>query len=384
MTKVAYILPTLVAMGGTERIITQKANYLAEQFGYDVSIICCNQQDGRPNFYHVSSKVRQINLGIPYYKQYIYKYPKRLWFKIWVDRQLKKKLTRTIKILNPDFVISIGRFKDDMICKIPSNAIKIIECHDAKYFMFSNMEKRSILSRFCMRFYLKSYYRTIERQADLVVVLTDGAKDLWEKAKRVEIIPNFTSISISRMSDCTSKRVIAIGRLCHEKGFERLIEIGKSVSEKCPDWHLDIFGQGELEDLFTQQINRDKIKNITLRGITHNVSQEYATSSILAVTSHHEAFSLVILEAMKHGVPCIAFDCPYGPRTIIENNRCGFLVENGNNELYEERLCQLIEDSELRQLFSAASIERTNCFNIDTIMSKWKTLFEELIQQKKT
>ena len=56
-----------------------------------------------------------------------------------------------------------------------------------------------------------------------------------------------------------------------------------------------------------------------MQGSTLNISQEYANSSICAVTSYYEGFSLVILEAMKHGVPCVAFDCPNGPRNIIKD-----------------------------------------------------------------
>jgi len=383
MIKIVYVLPTLVSSGGTERIITQKANYLAEQFGYDVSIICCNQQPNRPNFYFVSTKVKQIFLGIPYYTQYLYKYPKRLWIKFRINLQLKKKLTRAIRQIHPDILIGIGQFNANMVCTIPSKAIRIIECHDAKYFMKSNMENRTYLTKLYRNLYLKFYYHTIERHADLVITLTDGAKELWNKARRVVIIPNFSSMSVLRISNCTSKRVIAVGRLSAEKDFDRLIDIWKSVSKKYPDWHLDIYGEGELKNALNKKITTNKIKNITLREACKTISQEYATSSILAVTSHLEAFSLVILEAMRHGVPCIAFDCPYGPRTIIENNHSGFLVEDGNNTLYEERLCQLIEDMELRERLSAASLERAHCFNTNAIMLKWKTLFENLVIEKK-
>ena len=83
---------------------------------------------------------------------------------------------------------------------------------------------------------------------------------------------------------------------------------------------------------------------------------------------------------MMHGVPCVAFDCPNGPRNIIKNNQCGFLIENGNNNQFAERLCNLIESQQLRKQFSYAAIERAKLFNIDIIMNQWKSLFESLCQ----
>ena len=82
---------------------------------------------------------------------------------------------------------------------------------------------------------------------------------------------------------------------------------------------------------------------------------------------------------MKHGVPCIAFDCPFGPGEIIENNKCGYLIEDGNITRYAEKLSNLIENDELRKQFSEASIKRSYSFNKDTVMLQWKKLFEELV-----
>ena len=125
-------------------------------------------------------------------------------------------------------------------------------------------------------------------------------------------------------------------------------------------------------------IKMNKIKNLTIHNFTQNISQEYAKSSICVVTSFFEGFSLVLLEAMKHGLPCVAFDCPFGPRNIINDASNGFLVNDGDTKLFAERLCRLIEDEELRKQFSKAAIERSLLFDHDSIMNKWKILFEQL------
>lgn len=377
--KITYIFTTLAKTGGTERIISQKASYYADKFGYDVTIINCFQQDQDANHYPMSKKIKQINLGIPYFSQYKYKYPKRLWIKWQMNKQLKKSIRQYVQKVDSDILIGISYFKADIVSTVKCRAKKIIECHEAKPFTHSDLKrKRSLLSRAYLYYKRFFYFRTIEHNADAIITLTEGDKMLWKHVKYIDVIPNFSTMPITKYSDCTSKRIIAVGRLEWEKGYERLIEIWKLVSCKYPDWQLDIFGEGELKTELINKIKKDKIKNINLNGVTHDISKEYATSSICVVTSRFEGFSLVILEAMKHGVPCVAFDCPFGPSSIINDASCGFLVENGDTKLFAERICRLIEDEELRKHFSKNAIERAKIFDTDIIMNRWKILFEKL------
>ena len=131
-----------------------------------------------------------------------------------------------------------------------------------------------------------------------------------------------------------------------------------------------------MKNKLEQKIKLGNIKNVSLCGTTNNISKELSESSICVSTSYYEGFSLVLLEAITHGVPCVAFDCPYGPRTIIEDGKCGYLVQDRNIPLFAEKLCTLMENEQLRLEFSKASVERSKVYNIDTIMLQWKELFE--------
>lgn len=377
--KIAYVFSTLAKTGGTERMITEKANYFAELFGYDVTIINLFQQVKDANHFILSEKVKQINLGIPYFSQYKYKYPKRLWIKWQLNKQVKKSIKQYVKNVDPDILIGISFFKANIVCKIKCRAKIVIESHEAKLFTYSEYgKKRPFFSRFFHTLWRFNYFKTIERDADIIVTLTEKDKQLWKRARRVEVIPNFSTMKISNLTDCTSKRVIAVGRLAWEKGFGRLIEAWGIVSVRHSDWHLDIYGEGRMHDTLIALIKIYNAQNITIHNNSTTISQEYAKSSICAVTSYFEGFSLVLLEAMRHGLPCIAFDCPFGPEYIIDDARDGFLVENGDIRLFAERICRLIEDEELRKYFSKNAIEKAKIFDTDVIMNRWKALFEEL------
>ena len=122
--KILYIVESLVLRGGCERIVTEKANYLADNLGYDIYIIVCSQHSKQKNAFSLSNSVKQINLGLPLYSQYQYKYPMRLWIKKKTASNLRKSITDRVRAINPDILIGMGHFKANIICSIDCRAKK--------------------------------------------------------------------------------------------------------------------------------------------------------------------------------------------------------------------------------------------------------------------
>ena len=379
--RIVYIIDTLSSKGGAERIISEKMHYMADQFNYDVSIITCFQfPDSMPNCYPLSNLVKQINLCIPSYKQYKCGYPERLWMKWKYYRQLCQRLEKTVNTIKPEIVIGVGYTLADVVCRLNCNAAKIIESHEARiYTKRANLLKdHSPLKNLYYKLSRRLYLGTIEKNADVVVTLTKEDATNWKKIKRVEIIPNFSVLPVSKQSDVDKKRVISVGRLAWQKGFDRLIDIWKIISISHPNWQLDIYGEGNQESSLRKSIKEANISNISIHPFTKDISNEYASSSICVLTSRFEGFCLVLLEAMQHGLPCISFDCPYGPKDLIDNERCGYIIENGNINLFADRLRFLMDHPEVRKQFGVAAINKSKSYHVDTIMKQWKSLFESL------
>lgn len=383
--RIVYILDSLSYKGGAERVISEKMSYMVTHYGYDVSVITCYQfPENMPNCYYLSDNIKQINLRIPSYLQYNYRYPKRLWINRKYTRQLRHDLEQTVSTINPDIIIGVGYTLADVVCQIKSKAAKIIEAHEARQFTktYNNYKDFSLPVKLYYKLLRKRYLQVIENKADAVVTLTkDDAKN-WRNAKRVEIIPNFSTMPISKLSDCETKRVIAVGRIEWQKGYDRLIDIWNLVIEKHQDWQLDIYGEGGLETELKETVQKAKLSSVSIHPYTNDISKEYATSSICVLTSRYEGFSLVLLEAMRHGVPCITFDCPYGPKDLIDNDKCGYLIENDNIDQFAEKLCYLMDHPEIRKPFSTAAVNKAQLYNIDSIMIQWKKLFESLTRKK--
>ena len=385
--RIVYFIDSLASKGGAERIISEKMNYLATHYDYDISVITWYQYpETMPNCYYLSDKVRQINLCFPSHLQYKYSYPKRLWIRRKLVHRLNQELENAVNSINPDIIIGVGYTLADVVCRIKCKAAKIIESHEARIYTKASYlyENHSFFATIYYRLYRKKYLHIIEKNADVVVSLTKDDAFNWKKAKRVEIIPNFSSMPISKLSNGEPKRVIAVGRIAWQKGYDRLIEIWKNVSKKHPEWQLDIFGEGELEMEIKKAVKETKLCNISIHPFTKNISQEYAMSSICVLTSRFEGFSLVLLEALRHGLPCVTFDCPYGPQDLVDNEKCGYVIEDGNIDQFSEKLCFLMDHPEIRAHFSIAAIDKAQSYHVDTIMNQWKLLFESLTKSNKT
>ena len=100
------------------------------------------------------------------------------------------------------------------------------------------------------------------------------------------------------------------------------------------------------------------------------------------MSSVFEGFAMVLLEAMACGLPCVSFDCPYGPRNVITDGEDGFLVEYLNSKALADNICKLIEDKELRKRMGQNGRKNVIRFSRETIMPLWEDLFESITKCK--
>ena len=377
--KIVYCLVDSSRTGGMERIVSCKANYLADTLGYDVSIITTDRGD-KGNFYHFSDKIHFVDLNINYWELNRYSFAKRFWIQLKKRKAHKKRLAKYLFQQKPDIVISTYTHEFTLLPKINDGSKKIGEIHFSKqYNRIENKNKiQPFLNKIFSRFAEWRKYSYIPRY-DKFIVLTNADLRNWEKYPNVEYIYNTLPFFPNETAFLNTKRVISVGRLVLQKGYDMLIEAWEKVYPVYPDWRLDIFGEGEDSDFLHRLIASKKLEHlITINAPTENIISEYLNSSIYVMSSRYEGFPMVLIEAMSCGLPCISFDCPDGPAEIIADSEDGFFVENGNVTLLAEKIKVLIQNENLRIEMGKKAKENVKRFSPDIIMKEWDRLFQQL------
>lgn len=374
--KIVYLSPALYMAGGVERVLTLKANYFAEHFGYDITIILTEGKD-KPLFYQLSEKIKVVNLNIGFEELWTCSFVRKIFVYLKKQRQYKKALTAELMRIHPDITISLLRREINFINDIHDGSRKIGEMHinRANYRNYDT-EHANIIKRIFAKFWSHSLLSHLKK-LDTLVVLTEKDREAWVELDNVMVIPDPLSLSPSSVSPLTEKRVISVARYSYEKGIDLLLKAWSIAEKKISDWRLDVFGDGD-RTAYEQIIDELKIDRTRcqLHGRTNNVENEYVNSSIFVLSSRFEGFGMVLTEAMSCGLPVISFDCPWGPRSIILDDIDGLLVENGNVEEMAKSICRLICDDSLRQTISQNARKNIKRFEISQIGEQWKKLFE--------
>lgn len=370
--KILYTYSSLAVWGGVERVLVDKMNYLATKKEYEIYMLTtCQGKHTIP--YALNAWVHFVDIGIQFHKQYQYTGLTRLVDRFRRIKLFERLFKEKLQEICPDIIVCTTADPVHSITKVKGKIPLIVESHSSYY--AERFEKKSIL------FMLNSYVNKFcLRNASGIVALTQQDAVNWRKVNSfVSVIPNIVHLNDTGMnSDCNSNHVIFVGRITYQKGVDALIEVWKLVHEKHPDWFLDIYGEGEFKEYYENIIEKLNI-NILIHHPESTILQRYCESSMLLLTSVYEPFGLVLPEAMSCGVPVVAFDCPYGPADIITDGVDGFLVKNRDVTEFASRVCQLIENKELRLRMGQAAIKSSQRYRAEVIMPKWEKIFDCII-----
>uniref|UniRef100_UPI0040487377 glycosyltransferase family 4 protein n=1 Tax=Mariniflexile sp. TaxID=1979402 RepID=UPI0040487377 len=377
--KIAYCIGSLYKKGGTEKVLSNKANYFVDKLNYKIHIITEDQRD-LPLGYNFDERIIFHDIAIS-------KFNKKNTIKglTFINNilKLRKLYSNLIKTIKPDVIVVCERgYLDYVIPYINKEIPKIREFHFSKEAVKVHA---SLMRPWFKRIKHELLYSVIFNsfnKYDYLALLTKRDKINGGYKTNLEVIPNMISESLPKKSaNLSNKRVISVGSMYDKrKRFDVQIKLWKEVVKYYPDWVLDIYGDGaEKKNLEKLILELHLSNNVILHGNSNTMHEHYLDSSIFIFTSMAEGLPMVLIEALSYGIPIVSFDCPTGPSDIITNNQDGFIIPQGNIKMLKEKLFILIKDEELRSNMGKKARKNAERFTPFEISKLWINLFEKII-----
>ncbi|WP_447921799.1 glycosyltransferase family 4 protein [Achromobacter aegrifaciens] len=296
---------------------------------------------------------------------------------IWSNVQRVRALRRVVKSFRPDIVLGM---------MTTASVLSVLACAGLSCRVIATEHTHppsQTLSGFWQRLRRLTYPR-----AASVVALTRGTADWLGQhvpGSRLAVIPNPVHFPLPRaepvltpVSGDGRKRLLAVGRLHADKGFDLLIQAYAQLAASHPDWDLVILGEGEERRALQTQVREAGLESrISMPGRAGNVGDWYESADLYVLTSRFEGLSNTLLESMASGLAAVSFDCDTGPREIVREGVDGVLVRpNGDVPALGKALDAVMSNDADRQRMAQAATDVRDRFSAARVLQKWQELFD--------
>ena len=380
--KILIMHRSYALVGGAERVITDKANYLANA-GHQLLLVSY-EQGQHPLPYELHPSVGYKDLDCRFFTLSKYSLPLHIYHFLRLRSKFRKALRSTVEDFKPDVVVLASDWQTLMGAVVQSvNPIPVIaEFHNTyAYIMRKVGSSENWLRKMVTKFYYRQTISNLRKCSKLVVLTEIDAQNWRRHFDNVCVIPNPVTQYPEVIDDIPKDngRIIFVGRFNHEKRIDRLITAFSMFADRYPDWHVDIFGDGNEKENLLHQIDECGLVNrVVIHEPTKAIYDEYKRSEMLVLCSEHEASPLVLVEAMACGVPCVSLDCPTGPRAIIKDGETGLLAKDGDvNDLASKIEWLIAHEAERKEMGRKARVFAASRKQ-DVVMGQWEKLYTNL------
>ncbi len=291
--------------------------------------------------------------------------------------QRVRALRRVVKAFRPDIVLGM---------MTTASVLSVLACTGLGCRVIATEHTHppsQTLSGFWQRLRRLTYPR-----AARVVALTRGTADWLERhvpGSRLAVIPNPVHFPLPRAEPILPppaaperKRLLAVGRLHADKGFDLLVQAFARLAPSHPDWDLVILGEGGERAALEAQVRDAGLESrVSMPGRAGNVGDWYDSVHLYVLTSRFEGLSNTLLESMASGLAAVSFDCDTGPREIVREGVDGVLVRpNGDVPALCKALDAVMIDDNGRTRMAQAATEVRDRFSAARVLRKWQELFD--------
>ena len=377
MMKKVTILSLHLGYGGIEKSIVALANLLCKK--YKVEIACVYKLFDKPVF-EIDDKVNIIYLTdvIPNHEEIrkakksknFIKIIKEYSYGVKVLSKRKQSMINFILHCNSDYIISTRDIFNDWLGAYgKTNSIKIGWEHNHYH---DNLK------------YADNVVRSV-KNLDYFVLVSKNLRDYYSKRlMRYNVkcfyIPNIIDNLPKKTSSLEEMRIVSVGRLSPEKGYMDLLKLFSVLHKNHNDWILDIIGDGSEKERLENYISKNDLSStVTLHGYQDKnyIDNILNKSSLYVMTSYTESFGIVLIEAMSHGIPCVAYNSAEGANELIRSGFNGYLIKNRNQEMMIKKIEDLMNDKNTRERIGKNSRKFSKKFIGENVVKDWYSLLDE-------
>lgn len=370
--KLVFFINSL-STGGAERVISKLADFYAAQ-GHDVTLLTLTGID--TDYYRVSAAVRRVSLNAGQLSTG----PVSA-----LVNNLRRiaKAARTFRRLRPDVVVAFMP-----TASVLAVVAKLLAGRARTRVLVSERVHAEFAGQSRARNLLKRV--TYPRAAHTIVLSPLTAQWLQQhlNIKNCKVIPNGITLPLAEQKPIINpqdrfvdadKIILLVGRISDQKQPLLALDAFNAIAQSLPDWHLVYIGSGDLNDALTQGIATSKFtKRIHHMGRVGNMGDWYKRADLFLSTAKYEGSPNALMEAMAHGCPVIALDCPTGPGDLIRDLDNGLLLPIAPVQSQNTRLSQAIRtlagDAPLRDQLGQAAARIAHSHSDEQFFHRWSAV----------
>ncbi|MFI6324744.1 glycosyltransferase family 4 protein [Nonomuraea sp. NPDC050556] len=377
---IRYLLLHAYGMGGTIRTVLNQAGAMAA-LGHQVEVVSVVRRRTHPHFAFdprltVTTLVDQRGGMEPD------SVPRKVW------RRMRGKLVPPGEYASEFFTERVERAVIDYVSGLDGGIL--VTTRPALNLIAARRGSDKVVRLAQEHMNLGAYREPVRRQIlrhygklDAVTVLTRESQAEYRAllpGTPIVRIPNAVHTVDPQPSAQEHPIVVTAGRLVPQKGFDLLVEAFGALAARHQKWQLRIFGTGPRRAELKAQIDALGLaERVRLMGRTRDMEDELSRASIYVLSSRFEGQPMVMIEAMTHALPVVAFDCPTGPADVLTDGVTGVLVPPQDAAGLSAALERLIADRDLRVRMGGAAATAARVYSADAVMPIWEDLFAELL-----
>ncbi len=361
MKRILLVHYDLGIIGGCPTVAVNLANELSNLNKYEIHLLSLDTTTEKIP-YNINGRVHFIEWQT---------LNKRVLYTYFMKRRKLKLLVERKKI---DIVIFVGMASLFSMAIYPNEKIKIINC-DHSGLINHKEDKKEVITKWIEA-----------RRCDKFVVLNESIRKeyidyLKADSNKILIIPNWIDNISTDVSYCSeSRKIVTIGRLSEEKGYDLLVQVASIIYEKHPDWRWDVYGDGPYRLTMEKLIKEKHLEQfVILKGAVKNAADKLPGYAMFVLTSYRESFSMALLEAKARKLPTISFDINSGPGFLIRNGIDGYLIPPYEVDEMAQKIENLINNVELRISMSRNATGNLEKYRKDTVLSQWQWLINNVL-----